>query len=451
MTIVLSLMEGFLMYKSMLSKFQWVYAWTVWKLTLPIIALSGYIGTTIHPDVAGWRLLNISIGMTVELLTSTLVFPVSSRDVIIQRICSILEDFASMSEVTASKLLQQHSDEGRLSAAGNRRGSTDGSFNAFDGAAWRQELAQFASRSENLNDVADDAGSVSQDPNEEGERSQRSDFTMHTQVADVPRLKTTVKASHETPEQTNQSAFSAHALAENFIGRSSSRLDIVGRAKEMSIRKKWLKNVAFGKSVMLVRMIGRDAAKMMQELKEFELVLHFERDMTVKYCSCLLDCGSLPRFEDSWLRWSEEVAIARKALRRMLNVLMTFAYVLDGPDVLHVSLLAYHRSSIDDVMVHMAGCFELIGEVAAGKSYIEDLEHALACLSKETEKLLAKIESMPPPSGCTHADIVLGFAAMGVLVAMIQALGDLARIVIIMAVRSSLREILRKEEYDDSR
>jgi hypothetical protein len=44
--------------------------------------------------------------------------------------------------------------------------------------------------------------------------------------------------------------------------------------------------------------------------------------------------------------------------------------------------------------------------------------------------LIQQVETVPPTAGCTQADVVIGFAGLGVLIAAVQTLGELSDAVV---------------------
>jgi hypothetical protein len=55
------------------------YALSCAKFTTPIVALAGYLADSVQWATAGWRLLNILLGIGLDLAAATLVLPVTSR------------------------------------------------------------------------------------------------------------------------------------------------------------------------------------------------------------------------------------------------------------------------------------------------------------------------------------------------------------------------------------
>lgn len=97
MSLLVSFFSGLLMFWSIRSSSQNYYAWVVMKITFPIVCLVNYNLESPSPTIAGYRLLNIAVGMLIELLVTTLVFPRDSRSISMYRTQDILKELAGIS------------------------------------------------------------------------------------------------------------------------------------------------------------------------------------------------------------------------------------------------------------------------------------------------------------------------------------------------------------------
>lgn len=110
----------------------------------------------------------------------------------------------------------------------------------------------------------------------------------------------------------------------------------------------------------------------------------------------------------------------RLVLRRMLNVLLSFSYMLRGGDVPHLRLLVPFYPHIEAVLAEIAECLKATAAMAAGRLQEEKIVATHHALDEQIQTLLAEVESTPPPLNCSQADAVLGYASLGVLVAAVQ-------------------------------
>jgi hypothetical protein len=132
MSIFMSMADGVLMLGNVTAKPQWAYSWLVARVTLPIVALTGYQGDRIDLLPAIWRIVSVAIGLGLDMVASTLVMPITTRRVLINQIDRAIEEEADMADqlfalagVRASSRTKSFADVLAMSAAVRRRTKED--------------------------------------------------------------------------------------------------------------------------------------------------------------------------------------------------------------------------------------------------------------------------------------------------------------------------------------
>jgi hypothetical protein len=450
MTLCLSILSGILMWGSMQAPIHFYYSWMVCKLTLPIIVLIGYSGEVLLPKTALWRLLNVFIGLTIDLVVTSLVFPQSTKGAVERRVCKVLDDLIEISDSTSSNLLRANTDA--MSVNMNRQSSL---------FKWQQpsttiftpsqrvvektevELAAAAVVTGGAAGGRDDAISSPAATAAEAEAVLPVQ-NLHIRTTPIP----TPFAQQQPPPQSQpQQPPQPLSSSPSFFVASPTKHR--SKKKFRKERIHWVKHVALGKPVLQFRPIGQDAAALLVEISELEVIASFEEKINFSEKSLIFKWfASFTRRRSEKLSKLKITAI-RRALRRMLNALLAFVYVLDGPDVPHVKLLLQHRSRIDALMLQISKCLLALRELASHnkqnttKPSFDQLITTQTKLREDMKELLVLVESVPPPSGCTQADVVLGFAGLGVLIAAVQTLGELSDAVLNLFVDEN--ELLYQE------
>ena len=506
MTTVLSVTSGLLMYASMKVPHQYMYAFTVLKLTLPIITLVGYSDEELLVTTALYRIANISIGLGIHLVATVLVFPVSTQDAVSRRVCRVLRDLADIAAGEASKLLQQEkqSKSGSTSSAatspatspmskserrrqrqaqrqqqmamlgimggggGGVGGGAAGGLMAYPAPPGRSRSISpsieglqrapstamaMATRtsaatanatptstalsssppSPNVHDQFQKQMGVPQvahpDPLPPHNLHIRTTSTDHSTLYETPSssgMKTmksafataTAAAAAPIPEEGEQHVTHIQASPPSPSPLPSPSLyyfDLASPTKKRHAfhkkRSLWIRKIVYGEPMQQLGPLGEDAATLLAGLAELEMISEFEDKA---FPSVLVASTQTP----------EQLRQARRALRRMLNSLLSFVYVLDGPDEPHLRLLLPFRPEIDALMEQVSECLMALAGVVAGTLPLHRVSLTQQNLRGEVQDLLEEVERAPPALGSTQADVVLGYAALGVLVAAVQTLSQ---------------------------
>ncbi|KAG7668588.1 hypothetical protein Ndes2526B_g03790 [Nannochloris sp. 'desiccata'] len=455
MTLSLSILSGILMWGSMRAPIQYSYAWMVCKFTLPIICLVGYSGEKLLPETALWRLLNISIGLAIDLVVTSLVFPQSTKGAVERRVCKVLNDLAEISTATSRKILPARSEQ--LSFSMSRTSSMPFKWQSppIFSSNQPQEQKLKEKEKENLqqevvgpsvngaNGGGGGGGGASGGGNAElVERAPRGEEDKDANLTPLSTKNLHIRTTSSSPTTTTTSAprCSTKNISDNATLSSSPSYFISSPTKHRSKKKfrkdrtRWLKHVALGKPVLQLRPLGQDAASLLVAIGELEIIASFEGKMKISKFN-IFPRGKSNQVENEE-KFAGKITTVRRALRRMLNALLSFVYVLDGPDVPHLKLLLQHRQNIDSVMVQLSECLLALRAVASHNKVTElPLDRLLTTqikLREEMQGLIKEIEKVPPPLRCTQADVVLGFAGLGVLIAAVQTLGELSDAVVDM-------------------
>jgi len=439
MTLILSILAGILMWGSTKAPIQYGYAWFVCKLTLPIICLVGYSGETPLPKTALWRLCNVSIGLGIDLVVTSLVFPQSTKGAVERRVSKVLDDLAAISLATKNNILPARSEG--LNFNMSRTSSMP--------LEWQSSpmFLSHQSQEQNLKEIKEKDIPQQQEevemevlgrPSGSGcaARGEEDKDTTNIPLSTKNNLHIRITTPTPPPRSSSPKAVDNPAT----LSSSSPSFYISSPRQHQSKkifrknRSRWLKQVALGKPVLQLRPLGQDAASLLVAISEFEVIASFEERMI--FSNFKFFSRGNDKKNQAAENFAGKIPIVRRSLRRMLNALLSFVYVLDGPDVPHLTLLLQHRQEIDAVMVQLSDCLVAIRTVASHtkvtKLTLDRLSTTQTNLLAGMQGLIDKVETVPPPLGCTHADVVLGFAGLGVLIAAVQTLGEVSDAVINM-------------------
>ena len=585
------------MRQSLSSQHQFIYTWTVWKFTLPIIALVGYSHEKLRPETALWRLINILLGVAIETASTNLILPVATEHAVRRKVCIVLEDLGKISAGTTRQFLGEHSiasttpfgrepSDGGDSQSQSQSQSPSLSLSPLPTATTttsRKGSIILAATGERVPTATSGISSLPQQQQQQFQGGGDSSpilsilsinepqvaiaaplpsLNLHVRTTFKPRrhersmrggaspspplvLGNTggafgslavlpidpesdssiplngnpppsppIENVNSLPLQDNYQEIniinslasplgSEVAAAEASVGAGSGSGALPGSQIEinpgsgpptttqnsttprnglispfsgpvspnvpmspttagfymMSPRKhgwhfrhkrsRWMKEAAIGQPLRQLLPMGHDVVAVLTALAELEMIMGFEekafrwpffgkkatasgkiklQNKATNGRNNILQQGNDKRLKKA------NLTVARRAMRRMLNALLSFAYVLDGPDVPHLRLLLRHRPDIDAVMVQMSECFKAIAGVASGKLPLERIALTQGNLREEVQELLLDVEKSPAPLGCTQADVVLGFAALGVLVAAVQTLAEMSSAIVALCV-----------------
>ena len=111
MTIIFAIVNSLLTIGTMRSGPEYVPVWRVATIAVPIICFSSYHSETINPAVAGFRLACVAIGIFIQFVASSFVFPVGSSGVARHRMRVVMRKLMAMSKETCNIVFQEKGND----------------------------------------------------------------------------------------------------------------------------------------------------------------------------------------------------------------------------------------------------------------------------------------------------------------------------------------------------
>ncbi|GAB4816536.1 hypothetical protein N2152v2_003582 [Parachlorella kessleri] len=214
-----------------------------------------------------------------------------------------------------------------------------------------------------------------------------------------------IPAHHSSEEPSNRSPAegSASPLTATPRGGSAGGMAFLSTTpRDRRVRAKrsqWLTRHALGRVFVTIHDQSVGLAGLLNQLGELALFSKYEWD---------------PFSQPRRLPY-EDIRFAQRACRKMLNVLLSFTYVLDAPDIPHLHLLEPFAKEVKTVAAQMRACLEALSHVVSRHISIDSALGMVATLNLQVQLLLLEVEQGGMPAGATEADVVLGYASLGVM------------------------------------